>query len=83
MATGMDDHTLIVMAQSGNTMAFEELVYRYDKQVLSIAMSYCGHEEEAKDIYQEVFIRVFGPCLSFSSRVSFRHGCTVSSSMCV
>jgi len=34
-----DDRDLITQAQAGNMEAFEELVCRYDRQVLDIAMN--------------------------------------------
>ena len=55
----LNDNELIIQAQNGNVMALEELIYRYDKMVLRIAMKYTGDSDDAKDIYQEVFIRVF------------------------
>ncbi len=53
-----DDHALILRAQQGDAAAFESLVRRYDRAVLSIALRYTGDPEAAKDIYQEVFMRV-------------------------
>ena len=55
----LNDTDLIIQAQKGDQNAFEELVYRYDRNVLSIAMKYAIHEDDAKDLYQEVFIRVY------------------------
>jgi len=52
-------------------VAFEELVYRYDKQVLSIATNFMGNREDAKDIYQEVFLRVYRALPRFEFRSSF------------
>ena len=53
------DRELISRAQGGESAAFEALVYRYDKHVLAIAASYTNDPDEAKDIYQEVFLRVY------------------------
>lgn len=53
-----DDHALILRAQHRDDAAFESLVRRYDHAVLSIALRYTGDPEAAKDIYQEVFLRV-------------------------
>ena len=50
---------LIIRAQNGNSAAFEELIYNYDKKVLALAMKYVKNEDDAKDIYQDVFIRVY------------------------
>ena len=55
----LTDTDLILQAQKGNQNAFEELVYRYDRNVLSIAFKYANNEDDAKDLYQEVFIRVY------------------------
>jgi RNA polymerase sigma-70 factor, ECF subfamily len=67
-----DERELIVEAQHGNRMAFEELVVRYDRKVLSVANSFAADPEDAKDIYQEVFIRVYRalPKFRFQSRFS-------------
>ena len=53
-----DDRELIIEARTGNAGAFEELVCRYDRKVINIAMSFTGDSDQAKDIYQEVFLRV-------------------------
>jgi RNA polymerase sigma-70 factor, ECF subfamily len=67
----LSDTELILKAQEGNSAAFEELVYRYDKQVLSIAVKYTGDEDDAKDIYQEVFIRIFRSLKNFRFESEF------------
>jgi len=63
---------LILRARDGDLRALEDLVYRYDDSVLSMAMSFVGDMDDAKDIYQEVFIRVFKalPKFEFRSRFS-------------
>ena len=50
---------LIVRAQKGDQTAFEQLIYNYDRAVLSIVMCFVRDNDDAKDIYQEVFLRVF------------------------
>jgi len=52
-------------------MAFEQLVFRYDKQVLSIAARYVLTADDAKDIYQEVFLRVFRGIRKFQFKSEF------------
>lgn len=39
--------------------AFEALVEKYDRYVLNIAYSFRNSQDDAKDIYQEVFMRVY------------------------
>jgi RNA polymerase sigma-70 factor (ECF subfamily) len=65
------DNELINKAKNGDISAFEELIYRYDKNVLSIALKYVKNEQDAKDIYQEVFLRVFKSLKKFEFRSEF------------
>ena len=67
----LNDTDLIVQAQKGDQSAFEELVYRYDRNVLSIALRYALNEDDAKDLYQEVFIRVYRGLKSFRFQSEF------------
>lgn len=67
----MQDLDLITKAKRGDMLAFEQLVYRYDKQVLSIAARYVQSSEDAKDIYQEVFLRVYRALPKFQLRSEF------------
>ena len=67
----LDDTDLILQAQKGNESAFEELVYRYDRSVLSIALKYTLNEDDAKDLYQEVFIRVYRGLKNFRFESEF------------
>lgn len=62
---------LIKKAQKGEIQAFDELVKTYDRQVLSIALKYTGDEDDAKDIYQDVFIRVYKGLKKFEFNCEF------------
>lgn len=66
-----NDTELIQHVQRGDMAAFEQLVNRYDEKVLSIAATYVNNEDDAKDIYQEVFIRVFKGLPKFQFRSEF------------
>lgn len=69
---GASDLELVSRTQRGDESAFEELVYRYDRRVLSIALSFTRDADDAKDIYQEVFLRVHKalPRFEFGSEFS-------------
>lgn len=69
MQNGLED--LIKRASLGDSHAFEALVSRYDKKVLSIAMRYVKSEDDAQDIYQEVFLRVFKNLSNFEFKSEF------------
>ena len=51
--------------------SFEELVYRYDHHVMNIAKSFRNSDDDAKDIYQEVFMRVFKGLKNFQFKSEF------------
>jgi RNA polymerase sigma-70 factor (ECF subfamily) len=62
---------LIIEARNGNNTAFTNLFYRYDKKVFSIAAQYFQSSDDAKDVYQEVFIRVYKGLKKFEFRSEF------------
>ncbi len=66
-----DGYNLIKEAQAGNKDAFEVLVKKYDRKVLTLALRYTRSEEDAKDIYQEVFIRVYRSLPKFEFKSEF------------
>jgi RNA polymerase sigma-70 factor, ECF subfamily len=66
-----NDTELIMQTQRGNMDAFEQLVQRYDKQVLTIAAGYVNCSDDAKDIYQEVFLRVYKGIPKFQFKSEF------------
>jgi len=69
--SSLSDFELVHEVKNGNFNAFEKLVYRHDKKVLSIAARYINNAEDAKDIYQEVFLRVFRSIGKFQMRSEF------------
>jgi RNA polymerase sigma-70 factor (ECF subfamily) len=66
-----NDIELIMQTQRGNMDAFEQLVQRYDKRVLTIAAGYVNCSDDAKDIYQEVFLRVYKGLPKFQYKSEF------------
>ena len=62
---------LIKNAQHGDMASFEKLIYTYDRNVLSLAYSYTNDQEDAKDVYQDVFLRVFKGLKKFEFRSEF------------
>ena len=62
---------LIRAAQRGDQSAFEDLVRTYDASVLRQAMNLLRNPEEARDVYQEVFLKVFRNLHTFRFDCSF------------
>ena len=69
--SSLSDNDLIIEARNGSNTAFTNLFYRYDKKVFSIAAQYFQSSDDAKDVYQEVFIRVYKGLKKFEFRSEF------------
>lgn len=67
----MDESALIRAAQRGDERAFEELVRQYDQSVLRLALNLLRSPEDANDIYQETFLRVYRNLHKFRYDCSF------------
>jgi RNA polymerase sigma-70 factor, ECF subfamily len=66
-----EEHALVRKAQAGDRLAFEELVRRYDRDVLRLALNLVQRPEEARDVYQESFLRVYRNLNRFRFECSF------------
>lgn len=66
-----DELALIRAAQQGDADAFERLVQRHDQNVLRLAYNLLRSEEDARDIYQEAFLRVYKNLHTFRFDCSF------------
>ena len=66
-----DEKALIRAAQEGDQDAFGQLVRAYDKSVLRLAMNLLRSPEDAQDVYQEAFFRVYRNLKSFRFDCSF------------
>jgi RNA polymerase sigma-70 factor (ECF subfamily) len=67
----LDEAALIRAAQRGDSDAFERLVCAYDQSVLRLAYNLLRSQEDARDIYQEAFLRVHRNLHSFRFDCSF------------
>jgi RNA polymerase sigma-70 factor (ECF subfamily) len=53
------DHALLRRAQAGEEQAFSELVKRYERRAWRVARNMVPSDEDAQDLAQEAFLRVF------------------------
>jgi RNA polymerase sigma-70 factor (ECF subfamily) len=65
------DRELIQTFQQGDVRGFNELVRRYQERVYWIARRIAGTHEDADDIVQEVFVRVYEKLKDFRGDSSF------------
>jgi RNA polymerase sigma-70 factor (ECF subfamily) len=66
-----DELSLIRRAQEGDRSAFDALIRLYDQNVLRLALQVVGSPEEARDLYQEVFLKVYRSIRQFRLEAKF------------
>ena len=66
-----EEKSLIIKAKRGDIEAFEQLIEIYQKKVFNIALRMIGNYEDANDMAQEVFIRVFRSLKDFKEQSTF------------
>ncbi|MBI4965582.1 MAG: RNA polymerase sigma factor [Desulfomonile tiedjei] len=73
ISDGVTDEQLVQQAQGGSEAAFNTLVERYTTLVYRLAYNITNSPQEAEDIVQETFLRVFRHLDGFSpSKASFK-----------
>jgi RNA polymerase sigma-70 factor (ECF subfamily) len=65
------ENTLVVRAQAGKTLAFDELVRTYRERLYSVVLNLTNHPEDAADLTQEVFIKAFANIRKYNFGSSF------------
>ena len=66
-----DDFSLVRRAQAGDQQAFASLVERYQRKAFSVALGLVRDREEAMDIAQEAFVKVYKYLDHFKGDSSF------------
>lgn len=69
MAT--DDLTLVQRVRTGDQRAFKLLVERYQRKVYAVALGMLKDKEEARDVAQEAFVKVYKYLDHFKGDASF------------
>jgi RNA polymerase sigma-70 factor (ECF subfamily) len=65
------DGMLVTAAKRGNARAFEQLVLRHERRVFAVAQRITNHREDAEDVVQETFHKVFLHLDSFQEKSRF------------
>ncbi len=71
----LSDDELVARAKSElpyNARAFEIIVRRYEPKVLEACVRYLGSDQDAEEVSQDVFLRVFHGLKRFEGRATFR-----------
>ncbi|MGH9738319.1 MAG: RNA polymerase sigma factor [Candidatus Acidiferrales bacterium] len=71
LAKAAEEQALVRKAQAGDRLAFDDLVRRYDRDVLRLALNLVRQPDEARDVYQESFLRCYRNLHRFRFECSF------------
>lgn len=66
-----EDRALIARAQGGDRAAFRRLVERHQRRAFAIALSLVRDENDARELVQDAFLRVYKSLASFQGTSSF------------
>lgn len=66
------DHEIIARAKTGHEEAFRMLVERHSRAVYRLAYRLTSHAQDAEEVVQETFLRVFRNLGGFEERARFR-----------
>ncbi len=70
-SSNQQENDLIKRCQSGDQQAMEQIVRQYQNQVYNIAYGMLRNSEDAQDIMQEVFLRVWDKIRQFQFKSRF------------
>ena len=71
VAVSAEEKALIERCKRGDLAAFNDLVRKYEKQVYNFAYRLTGNYDDANDVAQDAFLRVFNAIGSFRGDASF------------
>lgn len=69
----LDDIKLIKKCLVDDGMAWEEILRRYKKRVFNISYQFVGRMDEAEDLTQEIFFKVFNALEKFNQEANFQY----------
>jgi RNA polymerase sigma-70 factor, ECF subfamily len=67
----IDESTLVAQAREGDTVAFGELVRRYEGKIFRLAQHITQNREDAEDVLQETFLKAYEHLDQFQGNSKF------------
>ncbi len=71
MTQNVSENRIIADVLGGNTRAFASIMERYAPKVFAMAAGMVGNQDDAADLTQEIFLKVFTSLSSFKGNSSF------------
>jgi len=79
-----DSDTLIERCLQGDQHAWEQIVRQYWRRVFNVAYKFVGRHDEAEDLTQDVFLKIFKSLGTFDRRANFQTWLvSVSRNLCI
>jgi len=80
----VDSDTLIERCLQGDQHAWEQIVRQYWRRVFNVAYKFVGRHDEAEDLTQDVFLKIFKSLGTFDRRANFQTWLvSVSRNLCI
>src|SRR5712671_2028495 len=75
---------LIQRCLKGDQQAWEAIVRQYRRKVFNVAYKFVGRHDEAEDLTQDIFLKIFKSLNTFDSRANFQTWLiSVSRNLCI
>jgi RNA polymerase sigma-70 factor (ECF subfamily) len=76
--------TLIERCLAGDQQAWEEIVQRHWRKVFNVAYKFVGRHDEAEDLTQDIFLKIFRALHTFDRRANFQTWLvSISRNLCI
>jgi RNA polymerase sigma-70 factor (ECF subfamily) len=76
--------TLIERCLTGDQQAWEEIVQRHWRKVFNVAYKFVGRHDEAEDLTQDIFLKIFRALHTFDRRANFQTWLvSISRNLCI
>jgi RNA polymerase sigma factor (sigma-70 family) len=84
LAPATDTDVLIERCLGGDQVAWEEIVRRHWRKVFNLAYKFVGRHDEAEDLTQDIFLKIFRALHTFDRRANFQTWLiSISRNLCI
>jgi RNA polymerase sigma factor (sigma-70 family) len=71
MSSGRSDKEVISLVIKGDQQAYTELVEKYRDYVFTLALRFCRNREDAEEVAQDIFVKVYRSLADFKGSSKF------------
>jgi RNA polymerase sigma-70 factor (ECF subfamily) len=69
----MSDQDLVKACLSGNVEAYRKIMERYSGKAMALALNLLRHRQDAEDVCQEAFVKIFHNLSRYDARQNFKN----------